>query len=65
MILKWHFAMRPKKYVEWALEIEFIIIEKTILIGHVRVDIGKNHPNLQPTGSTLPAQDGRDSCGVA
>ena len=65
MILKWHFATRPKKYVEQAPEIEFVIIEKTILIGHVRVDIGKNHPNLQPTGSILPVQDGRDGCGVA
>ena len=65
MILKWHIATRPKKYVEWMLEIEFIIIKKTILIGHVQVDIGKNHFNLQPTGSILPTQDGRDGCGVA
>ena len=65
MILKRHFATRPKKYVERALEIEFVIIEKTILIGHVQVDIGKNHSNLQPTGSIFPAQDGRDGCRVA
>ena len=58
--MKWHFATRPKKYVEWALEIEFVMIEMTILIGHVCVDIG----NAAKAGTGgPPANVNKGSCG--
>ena len=54
MILKRHFAMRPNKYVKQVPEIEFIIIEKTILIGHVWVDIGKITPIFSSLAVSCP-----------
>ena len=51
---------KPKKYVEQAPEIEFIIIEMTILIGHVHVDIGNT---VKAGTGGPPANANKGSCG--